>query len=66
MDKIPTHKISEIFHGEIVSLLHVSENTQVPAIDYAHRDDYYMFIFMEEGQGKFLIDFEEYEYKQKT
>jgi hypothetical protein len=46
MDKIPTHKISELFHGEIASLLCVSENTQVPAINYAHRDDYYMFIFV--------------------
>jgi hypothetical protein len=33
MNKIPTHKISELFHGEIASLLCVSENTQAPAIN---------------------------------
>ncbi|MDR3194565.1 MAG: AraC family ligand binding domain-containing protein, partial [Tannerella sp.] len=61
MNKIPTYKISETFHGAIVSLRGVSENEQLPAIHYAHRHDYYIFLFMEKGQGKFLIDFEEYE-----
>jgi AraC-like DNA-binding protein len=61
MDKIPTHKISEIFHGDMASLRYISEKEQLSTIHYAHRHDYYLFIFLEKGQGKFLIDFEEYE-----
>jgi AraC-like DNA-binding protein len=66
MDKIPTHKISEMFHGEIVFLRYVSENSQMAAINYAHRDDYYIFFFIEKGEGEFLIDFEEYEMTGST
>jgi AraC-like DNA-binding protein len=61
MDKIPIHKISELFHGEMALLRYGSEKEQLPTINYAHRDDYYIFIFLEKGRGKFLIDFEEYE-----
>jgi AraC-like DNA-binding protein len=66
MDKIPTHKISEIFHGEMALLRYSSEKEQLPVIDYAHRDDYYIFIFLEKGRGKFLIDFEKYEMTEST
>ena len=61
MNTIPTHKLSEKFQGEIAFLRYVSENEQVPAVDYAHRDDYYIFLFIEKGEGKLLIDFKEYE-----
>ncbi len=60
MNKIPTHKISEQFHGETVFLRYISEKEQAPVIDYAHRDDYYMFFFVEKGECKLLLDFEEY------
>jgi AraC-like DNA-binding protein len=42
------------------------EDEQVSTIHYAHRHDYYLFIFLEKGQGKFLIDFEEYEMTGST
>lgn len=61
MNTIPTHKLSEKFQGEIAFLRYVSQNEQVPAVDYAHRDDYYIFLFIEKGEGKLLIDFKEYE-----
>ena len=32
---------------------------QEQEIDYAHRHDYYMFLFVERGSAKMLIDFEE-------
>jgi len=66
MNKIPVHKISEIFHGKMAFLHYSSEKEQLPVIDYAHRDDYYIFIFLEKGRGKFLIDFEEYEMTEST
>lgn len=66
MNKIPTHKLSEKFHGEIAFLRYISENEQVPAVDYAHKDDYYMFLFVEKGESKLLIDFEEYEITENT
>lgn len=61
MNTIPTHKFSEKFQGEIAFLRYVSESDQLPAVNYAHRDDYYVFLFIEKGEGKLLIDFKEYE-----
>lgn len=61
MDKIPTHKVSETLHGAMALLQYVSTKEPLPAINYAHRDDYYIFFFLEEGQVKLLIDFEECE-----
>lgn len=66
MNTIPTHKLSEKFQGEIAFLRYVSENEQVPAVNYAHRDDYYMFLFIEKGKSKLLIDFEEHEVAENT
>jgi AraC-like DNA-binding protein len=66
MDKIPIHKASELLPGEIASLLCVSEHDSMPAIDYAHRDDYYIFIFLEKGTAKLMIDFEEQEITENT
>lgn len=61
MSKIPTHRIAEKFHGELAFLRYISEEDQLPAVDYAHRDDYYIFFFAEKGKGRVLIDFKEYE-----
>jgi AraC-like DNA-binding protein len=60
MDKIPIHKTKELFPGVIVIMWHIPEHEQLHTIDYAHRDDYYVFIFMEKGNAKLGIDFEEY------
>ena len=57
-NKIPTHKLSETLHGEMASLRYVSEKELLPLINYAHRDDYYVFLFLEKGEVKLLIDFE--------
>ncbi|MDR1921033.1 MAG: helix-turn-helix transcriptional regulator [Candidatus Adiutrix sp.] len=61
MNAIATHKMSETFQGEIAFLRYVSEKEQAPPIKYAHRDDYYIFLFIETGRSRLLIDFEEYE-----
>lgn len=69
MTKIPTHKISETFHGEVAFMKYISENGHLPetsVIDYAHRDDYYIFLFIEKGRCKALIDFIEYEITGST
>jgi AraC-like DNA-binding protein len=61
MNRIPTHKASEQLSGEMASLWYVLEQDSIPAIGYAHRDDYYIFIFLEKGSAKLLVDFEEQE-----
>lgn len=69
MIKIPTHKKSEVFHGEIAFVKYVSESTHLPEApvgNYAHKDDYYVFLFIEKGKGELLIDFEKYELEGST
>lgn len=59
MNHIPTRKTSEQFQGEIAHMRYISTEKQMPSVNHAHRDDYYIFILIEEGMGKVLIDFEE-------
>lgn len=66
MNKISTRRISEIAHGEIAFLRYISENEQMPPVNHVHRDDYYIFLLVEKGSGKLLIDFEEYEITGST
>ncbi|MFV0536244.1 MAG: AraC family transcriptional regulator [Dysgonomonas sp.] len=73
MEKIPTHKISEVFDGNNAFLVHVSKEKISSNIDHhrygeehhrarhAHRDDYYIFFLVNEGKGKIAIDFVDYE-----
>ncbi|MDR2467111.1 MAG: helix-turn-helix transcriptional regulator [Prevotellaceae bacterium] len=61
MNKIPVHKASLLYPGEIAVLRGSRDIDRFPAVDYAHRDDYYVFIFLEKGYVKFMIDFAEYE-----
>ncbi|MDR2563895.1 MAG: AraC family transcriptional regulator [Prevotellaceae bacterium] len=56
---IPVHKANQLYPGEIAVLRNHCEAEQLPIINYAHRDDYYVFIFMEKGEVKFMIDFAE-------
>lgn len=63
MKKIPVHKISNKFNGEVVFLRYISENGDTPEINYVHRDDYYIFQFIEKGYAKLSLDFEELEIK---
>ncbi|MCD8260328.1 MAG: AraC family transcriptional regulator [Bacteroides sp.] len=60
MNKIPLHKLADKFNGETAILRYVTRQNDLPAIDYAHRDDYHIFLFIEKGSGKFLIDFQEH------
>ncbi|MDR1876784.1 MAG: AraC family transcriptional regulator [Flavobacteriaceae bacterium] len=66
MDKIPTHRMSELLHGEIAFMRYISGNEQPHPVNYAHRDDFYIFLFSEKGTAKLLIDFEEYELTGST
>ncbi|MDH6354292.1 AraC family transcriptional activator of pobA [Dysgonomonas sp. PH5-45] len=69
MDNIPTRKTSEHFQGEIAQMRYFSEEVKeqtLPSKTYAHRDDYYIFLLIEEGKGKVLIDFEEQELTGKS
>ncbi len=61
MNKIPLHRLSEQSPGEIAIVRYISEDGELPAIDYAHKDDYYMFFFVEGGSGAILLDFQEFE-----
>ena len=73
MNKIPTHKISEIFNGNNAFLVHVSKEKIRSNIGHhmygeehhrarhAHRDDYYIFFLVKKGKGKITIDFVDYE-----
>lgn len=66
MNKIPTHKISEKLDGEMAKLKYMSRDSHALDIDYAHRDDYYIFFFIEKGNAKLLIDFQEYDIKENS
>ena len=66
MSDIPIHKLGEIFEGEPAVLVYYADSEQTPHplhTGYAHRDDYYIFFFLEETDAclQLLIDFEEYE-----
>ena len=66
MSDIPVHKLGEMFEGEMAALLYYADTEQMPRplhAGYAHRDDYYIFFFLEEADCclKMLIDFEEHE-----
>lgn len=63
MDRIPEHKISDKFHGRMVFLKYISADNSVPIVDYVHRDDYYLFLFIEKGEVRLSVDFEEYDIK---
>lgn len=66
MNKIPKHKIAKQLDGQVVKLKYLSGDTYLPAADYAHRDDYYIFFFMEKGNASLLIDFKEYDIQANT
>lgn len=68
MKTIPTRKSSEHFPGEIARMRYFSEENphQTPPDLHAHRDEYYIFLLIEEGGGKLLIDFEEREITGKS
>ncbi|MFV0397211.1 MAG: helix-turn-helix domain-containing protein [Bacteroidales bacterium] len=55
---IPTHKISEFF-PEGIFIRRIEETDQPLSNDYAHRDDYFIFVLMEKGNTSVMIDFEE-------
>jgi AraC-like DNA-binding protein len=56
--RIPTHRIAEKL-PEGIALRYIPDDTQAPGIDYAHRDDYFIFLFAEKGEATILIDFKE-------
>lgn len=57
---IHTKRLSEVSDGQIASVRYVSGQDDLPVQD-AHRDDYFIFILIEEGGGRMQIDFKEYE-----
>lgn len=59
MKKIPEHKATEKI-PEGLALWHIPGSDHGPAVNYAHRDDYYMLFLLEEGEATVLIDFKEY------
>lgn len=61
MDSIPTHKISELFQGEAAQMRYISGEEKPSVNVHTHRDDYYIFLLVEEGKDTVLIDFEERE-----
>ncbi|MDR1172609.1 MAG: AraC family transcriptional regulator [Bacteroidales bacterium] len=65
MNQIPTHQIHEISTSGIV-LKHVREGDAaqngelVLHVSEVHRDNYYVFFFLESGDVRMLVDFKEY------
>ncbi|MDR2947872.1 MAG: helix-turn-helix transcriptional regulator [Prevotella sp.] len=68
MKTIPTRKSSEHFPGAVARMRYFSEENphQTPPDLHAHRDEYYIFLLIEEGGGKLVIDFEEREITGKS
>ena len=59
--------MTDKFHGRMALLCHFPDDNEYRfGVDYAHRDDYYIFIFIEKGDAGFLIDFEERRMKDNT
>jgi AraC-like DNA-binding protein len=55
---IPTYRTADrLPHG--IGLRRVVETEPAHRIAYAHRDDFYIFAFIEKGRGRVSIDFEE-------
>lgn len=42
MNHIPTRKTSEQFKGEIAHMRYISTEQQMPLVNHAHRDDFYI------------------------
>ena len=62
---IPTYRtVDRLPHG--IGLRRVTEGEAAYKIDYAHRDDFYIFIFLEKGRGVISIDFEEWKMSEGT
>lgn len=61
MNKIPTHKISDQHPGKSAFLKHISSDEGALPVDYPHRDDYYVFVFIEKGKAVVSVDFEKHE-----
>lgn len=73
MNKIPTHRLSDVFNGNNAFIVHISNKKIHSNIEHhiygkehhrakhAHRDDYYIFFLVKEGQGSITIDFVDYE-----
>lgn len=59
--KIHTHKIHEAFKDKPFFLHTTSGCEKSPSVNYVHKDDYYLFLFLRKGKIKLLIDFKEYE-----
>ncbi|MDR1882720.1 MAG: AraC family transcriptional regulator [Prevotella sp.] len=64
-EQIPTHKIQEkITTGIFLKRYQDGKATQngnpTPVIEYAHRDNHYLFYLQEKGENCYLIDFKEY------
>ena len=78
MNKIPIHRLSEMFNGKNAFIVHVSNKQIHLNIDHhmydqkhdrarhAHRDDYYIFFLVKGGKGKITIDFVDYELVANT
>ena len=68
MDAIPVHRMSDVLDGRNIFLLRVpgageySDGTPFSHIEYAHRDDYYSFFLVTDGEGRVSIDFREYDF----
>ncbi|MDR1984621.1 MAG: hypothetical protein LBQ28_07350, partial [Prevotellaceae bacterium] len=63
--RIPIHKIQEKFTtGIFLKRYQDGKATQngnpAPVVEYAHRDNHYLFYLQEKGENRSLIDFKEY------
>lgn len=78
MDTIPIHRLSDTFDGTNAFVAHISCKEIRSNLDhrmyeekhhearYAHRDDYYIFFLVKDGNGKITIDFIDYELAANT
>ena len=59
-NKIPLSKMSELSHSGFV-LRHMCNENQVVSTTHIHKDNYYVFIFIESGEYRAAIDFTNFE-----
>lgn len=61
MNSIPIHKTSELFQGEVAQMRYISGEEVSSVNAHAHRDDYYIFLLIEEGKDTIFVDFVKHE-----
>ena len=63
-NSIRTHTLSDIFGQNTVFIKQIKPICPTEPITYKHRDSYYLFLFLQQGEATLTIDFKTYQFTQ--